>query len=258
MNKTKKTKNPIWFALAANAATLIVALFAYRPFFEENDDAFLAMIAEGAYGMSEVRLIYVNVILGYLYRFLYSVAPMVRWHSVLQYVFIFMAFTAFTYVIMAICIKRKTEKIAKPLSIVFLLAMAYEGYVSLQYSKTATITASAGFLILLYSLRRRDDKDDVTVSRKELNILDAIAYLLIFYAMLLRDSSFMLAGLLTVPLGLAEFVKSLKAGKGKALARYVFTFLPVLIFLVVFMKVDRIAYDRDASWKSFMEYNDTR
>ena len=250
MNKKKNyTKNHIVYALTVNGITLLAALFIFRPFFEENDDAFISMIAEGAYGTREVHLIYANVILGYVYRFLYSLCPIIRWHSVLQYVFIFTALTAFTYVIRAVCCGSGHEDTGKVLPIVFILAVFHESYVSIQYSKTATLVSVIGYVLMVYVLYRRQILKDVQkaandklnkkvgkVVRKEktagINLLMVTAYLLLIYGMLLRDSSYMLASLMALPLLVCDFAGNMKKSKGRrgrVFLRYFLAFLPLLM-----------------------------
>lgn len=279
MNRRKDTaQNHIVYSLIINTITLLVALFAYRPFFEENDDAFLAMIAEGAYGAREVHLIYSNVILGHIYRALYSVCPMIRWHSVLQYVFIFIALTAFTWVIKAVCTDMGHEDTGRLLPIVFLLAVFHESYVSLQYSKTATLTCVIGFILLLYALYRMKVLKDLNrAANDRLNkqigkvirekkgyenyLLIIAGYLLILYGMLLRDSSFLLSGLVLSPLLVCDFAGNIRKGKGsrgRIFLRYFTAFVPLLAAFLIFKWVDNAAYSSDAAWKDFMEYNDVR
>ena len=48
------------YSLILNVAVLCTAIFVFIPFFEENDDTHIAMIAEGAYSGREYHLIYVN------------------------------------------------------------------------------------------------------------------------------------------------------------------------------------------------------
>lgn len=279
MNRKKNyTKNHILYSLIVNAITLLASLFIYRPFFEENDDAFISMIAEGAYGTREVHLIYANVVLGYVYRFLYSLCPFIRWHSVLQYVFMFMALTAFTYVIRAVCSEAGHENTGKVLPIVFILAVFHELYVSVQYSKTATFVSVIGYVLIVYVLYRRKIFKDVQKAandklnkkigkavKKEkatgVNLLMVIAYLLLIYGMLLRDSSYMLASLMTLPLLVCDFAGNMKRGKGRrgrVFLRYFLAFLPLLAVFAGSELVNHETYSRDVAWKDFMEYNDTR
>ena len=279
MNKKKnQAKNHIVYALVVNAAALLTALFIYRPYFEENDDAFLAMIAEGAYGTREVHLIYSNVILGHIYRVLYSVCPAIRWHSVLQYLFIFVALTAFTYVLKAVCTDMGHDDTGRMLPIVFIMSVFHEAYVSVQYSKTATLVSVIGLVLMLYVLYKRkifkdirkaaNDKLNKRIGKAvnkekptEIVLLSITAYLLLIYGMLLRGSSFLLAGLVILPLLVYDFAGNIKNGagkRGKVFLGYLIAFLPLAVIFALTWWTDHTAYDRDAAWKDFMEYNSVR
>lgn len=306
MNKTEnKTYNPIWTSIALNAVALIISLFVYKPFFEENDDAFLSMIAEGAYGVREPHLIYTNIILGRLYKALYTLCPVIRWHSILQYIFLFTALSTLT----TILLKRgdgspfhfasdgdgflgtffrtlRSRDIILP--IIFILGISYEAYVSLQYSKTAALVSAAGYLCLLYSFRpkwsmgvsedniqqaagnagenvdtgriNKDGEDHMQKRAAHTVAMRILACILLIYGMLLRDSSFMLSTLLLIPAGIYEFVKlCVKNGRKPAeIKAFIGIFTAMACLFLLFKYVDRSAYDKDAAWKDFMEYNGTR
>ncbi len=306
MNKTEnKTYNPIWTSIALNAVTLIISLFVYRPFFEENDDAFLSMIAEGAYGVREPHLIYTNIILGRIYKALYTLCPVIRWHSILQYIFLFTALSTLTTILLKQgdgspfhCARQgdgflgtffrtlRSRDIILP--IIFVLGISYEAYVSLQYSKTAAFVSAAGYLCLLFSFRpnwstdapedfikpsaedtgenadtgriNKDGEDHIKMCAGGNAAMRILACILLIYGMLLRDSSFMLATLLLIPAGIYEFVKLCgKNGRKPAeIKAFIGIFTAMACLFLLFKYVDRTAYDRDAAWKDFMEYNGTR
>ncbi len=270
MNKTEnKTYNPIWTSIALNAVALMASLFVYKPFFEENDDAFLSMIAEGAYGVREPHLIYTNIILGRVYRALYTLCPVIRWHSILQYIFLFAAMCVLTTILL---------KGGKPrgrffchifssgisfLPIFLLLSISYEAYVSLQYSKTAALVSAIGYLCLLYTFRpdrSTNAADDCIKPSADNASTRILACIFLIYGMLLRDSSFMLATLLLIPIGIFTLVKFCKKNTRKPaqIKAFIGFFAAIGCLFLLFIYVDRAAYDKDAAWKDFMEYNGTR
>ncbi|MCR5421677.1 MAG: hypothetical protein K6E98_11770 [Lachnospiraceae bacterium] len=256
-------KKPVWFSIILNAVVLFAALFVYKPFFEENDDAFLAMIAEGAYGVKETHLIYSNILIGYLYKGLYTVLPKVRWHSVLQFVFLFMAFTTLTFVIRLIFDKKKgMARVGSLLSMVFVLGSFHELYVSVQYSKTAVFVCAVGYLLILYSLRCGSDDGEDT--KGEVNkYLYIFGYIFLIYGMLLRDSSFLLATLLLIPLGMYEFFEIVMTGRKegmyfKKLLRFICSFALVCGCYLLSYGINNTSYNKNAGWKDFREYNNTR
>ena len=258
MNKIKKFLNsPIVFSVLLNAAVLLVSVTLFKPFFEENDDALISMIAEGAYGTRETHLIYTNVILGSIYKCLYSVSPAIRWHAVIQYAFLFIAFTALTYIIQySGCHGTESgikNRMNKSMAAILVLSMFYEVYVSIQYSKTAVTVCAIGYVLLLYGAGMKEEKL-LTIKRASLNILEAVGFILLIYGMMLRDSSFLLASLLMLPVCLYEFISSVR----RKFRIYILIFAPVLIWFIAVKAIDANAYRTDAAWKGFMEYNDTR
>ncbi len=262
----KKYKNYIQYSLIINAITLLAAVFIYRPFFEENDDAFLSMIAEGAYGAREVHLIYANVILGYIYKALYTICPFIRWHSVLQYLFMFIALTAFSYLIQVICAEKEHEKTGRLLPIVFLLAVFHEAYVSVQYSKSATLVSAIAYVLILYGTSgwctggSKPEKQEQAGPSGN-TAVRVLAYILIVYGMLLRDSSFLLASLVMLPMLIYDFARNMKTAggsRGKVFMKYFIAFAPVAVCFLIFTLVNKAAYNRDAAWKDFMKYNAVR
>ena len=264
--KTAKriTHNPIYLSIVLNVTALFVSLVACKPFFEEIDDALFAMFAEGAYGTRETHLIYPNIILGYIYKGLYSLCPTIRWHSVLQYVFVFIALTMLTYIILRCCCGCVGRS---RLAIIILLAASYEAYVSLQYSKTAALVSVIGYICLLYTfaLPDPDTVDEMPENAdenrsKEVMILRMIAYVLIIYGILLRDDSFMLATLLMLPAGIYEFAKVVqnKQTTKRRIGGFVGSFAAIGCLFLLFAGINKAAYDSDPEWKSFMEYNKAR
>ena len=235
-----RISRPFTFSLLLNAVTLIASIFVYKPFFEENDDAFLSMIAEGAYGAKETHLIYANIILGNIYKGLYTICSRVRWHSVLQYMFLFVAFTTLVYIL------QKMEK-GKITSVIVMLTVFYEVYVSVQYSKTATIVSVIGFIALYEAIRRQYDKKLLTVG-----------YVLLLYGMLLRDSSFCLAILFMIVPGVYEVLRREEQSFIKKLLPYIKVLVPAAFVFVLTFAVNKLAYSSNDEWNRFMGYNDTR
>lgn len=292
MEKKQRENNSIVFALSLNALALAASLFVYHPFFEENDDAFLSMIVEGAYGTREPHLIYSNILLGYIYKGLYSLFPAVRWHTVLQYVFLFIALTTFSYIIQKMCTRNSsipgagsdqpvdavsTGSMGRILSVLFTLAVSYEAYVSLQYSKTASLVPAIGYICLLYTFRpiwsmgkgENDDgsgnvpatADNETYTKyegREVTILRVIAFILLVYGMLLRDYSFLLATLLLLPLGIFEFVMLIRRKIPGAVKEFVLLFASAAFAFLIFICIDFTVYAVDKEWKDFIEYNEIR
>ena len=243
MKKTKRKledlyNNDLIFSVSLNILFLLIAVFLFRPFFEENDDTHLAMISEGVYGSREAHLIYINIILGYLYKIMLCILPSIRWYSVIQYLFIFISFTGITYVIL----KRKHGRL---LSTLFVSACFYELYISLQYTKTSAFVASAGYVLLFEYLKTTD------MEKKERKLL-VTGTILLAFSFMLRDTAFLM---ITPFWGLAALYDIYKKKKIK---NYILTFIPAFIIIAMAYCANTVAYDSDPEWRSFLVFNKAR
>ncbi|MCR5355763.1 MAG: hypothetical protein K6E63_00015 [Lachnospiraceae bacterium] len=268
----KKTPQYITFALIVNAAALALSLIVYRPFFETNDDAIFCLIAEGVHGIREPHLIVANIILGYIYKALYTILPAVRWHSVLQYVFMFLGYTSLTYIIQKISDPKgengKGLVRGRLLAVLITVSTFYESYVSLQFSKTAAITCTAGYLILMYVLREKSINGNnaadaginagrVIKKAGTLRILAVAAYVLLIYGILLRSSSFKMVTLLMLPLGLYEFIALIMRERkiSSKVVAFAVSFAALLCVFLAFDTINRLSYDDASGWGGFKKYH---
>lgn len=237
ITKLKKLyKNDLFFSISLNIIFLLAAVIIFRPFFEENDDTHIAMISEGVYGIRENHLIYINIILGTICRFLISIMPTVRWHSVIQYVFIFIGATAVSYVL-------SKKQYGRLVSSVFTAGVFYELYVSLQYTKTSAFATSAGYILIFEYLRNTEKKN------RKILITGAI---LLLYSFLLRDSAFILVSPFFALAAMFEIIKN------RTLRRYIVTFIPIFAALAGCYAVNHIAYNSDTGWRDFLVHNEAR
>lgn len=230
------------FAFMINIVLIILALTVFVPFFEEIDDTHIAMIAEGAYGIREWHLIYPNFLLGKLYILLETFSSAVRWHTVIQYLFVFIAYVMTTYVIS----KHRNGYI---LSSVLCVSTFYEMYVSLQYTKTAAFLTTAGLILIFEYVRNRKVEN---ASRLE-NILYIIfSCLFMIYGSLLRPEAFLIA---CIPM---FFAGCLELYRTKNILRYVGTLIPIFAIVLICIVANNQVYKADSEWSDFMRYNKAR
>ncbi|MCR5507386.1 MAG: hypothetical protein K6F34_01730 [Lachnospiraceae bacterium] len=256
--------DPLFFSLLINVSVLFAALVLHKPFFEENDDVNFCLLAEGAFGSVDPHIICSNVLLGRLYGVLHLM-PGLRWHSILQYLFLFIALTSVSYVFLLRSERPGKGSRGRLICILFLLAVYYEAYVSLQFTKTAAIVSGAGYILLLYAA---EDICRGYHERKRRDIvISVIAYLLLLYGILMRASSFKLATLLLMPAGIYVFFRIVSGsgekteGESKGAVAgikrgvpFVIMFVAVLCMLVVTQKIDGAAYAKGTDWGNFREY----
>ncbi len=233
------TGKPIVFSILLNATFLLVAILCFRPYFEENDDVIISFILEGVYGKTDYHLVYINTCLGVLLKALYTVLPLIKWHTVFQYLLLFISFTAITWIL----VKHKNH--GKWLALLFLLLSFYEGYVSLQYTKTAAVIVVAGFLLIFCGLR----------SNHKLQYI--IGIVLCLFGALYRFEIFLLITAFMFGVGLWELYHN-KEEKRKYILRSAIVFAILFVLVILSKYLDMAQYRSDAAWKEFTEFNDAR
>jgi len=65
---------PLIISCFVNVLILIFALIFFRFVYYENDDQAMNYIAAGAYGSNSEYLVFMNIILGYFLKLLYSIS----------------------------------------------------------------------------------------------------------------------------------------------------------------------------------------
>lgn len=245
-------KKQLRFTAISNIITLLFSLFVFKPFFEELDDTVIAMIAEGAFGKRDAHLVYSNYLLGTIYKFMQSIMPRVRWHSVIQYFFLFIGFSIVTYVLVH-------YKKGEMLSVILLLAAGYETYVSLQFTKTAAFTAGCGLVVLLILIRDYLNGMKEFPDKLERTVITIVSVGLFIYGCLLRFEGAAIAVCVLGPLGLCSMIRfAISNRQEKKWIIYFKCFIPLLILLIVMPISDRLIYASNDGWSSFVDFNDAR
>lgn len=231
MSRIRKIINSrLGFAILINIVVLLLAVFLFRPFFEESDDVSMALIVEGAQGQPSPYQVFTNIILGNVVCAFQSVIPAVRWHSVFQYVFLLLANTTFSYILTG----RKNGKLMAAL---YLMGSFYETYVALQFTKTAAVITAIGFLILFYVVSDRNQDN------KEKRLLTISAYLCLCYAMFLRIEAFLLGTLIIGIFGVVTVVKDwINRELRTKVKSYLLAFVPIFLVLGLSSVINTRAY----------------
>ena len=132
-------------AFLINAVVLLLLLLLFAPSYNTNDDLAMCNMVDGSRGTYDVHLVFIHCAIGYLLKWLYMTFAMVPWYSVLQYGILFASFTALTWVMW----KRITASYCRLAFLVLLIGISYQGYILLQFSRTASIASIAGVVLLL-------------------------------------------------------------------------------------------------------------
>lgn len=235
-----------WFCVCINACLLAVLLALFSPAYETNDDMGLCAIVNGAKGTYDAHMIYVNYLMGLVLTGLYRITGAVAWHALLQYAVLLGAFSAVTYVGM-----RRWRK--RPFGWVFagmLLYFAFEGYIRLQYTKTAGIVSATGMILLL----------DAVTGEKIRKRSAVCGILLAGIGAMYRMPQFFAEALLMLGIVVCELIRLRQLAPGEAkkrFVRYIAAAAVLLGVIAVLYGADRLAY-RSEEWQRYEEYNAAR
>lgn len=216
-----------------------------RPSFETNDDIVFAELGSGLRGVKDAHLVFQNYGLGMIYRLLYGVTGRLPWYTIVQYMILFAAFTVVTYVL----ISRLGEISGLCLFVILACGFGYEGYIHLQFTKTAGIAAAAAVFLLLYLLEQE--------KYSWWGIAGGILLAVIAY--MYREDQFWASCGLMAGAGLL-FLFDLRKYSNKKLRRLGICVLTFGVLLLSVFGVDRwdSSKYRSAEWKEYQEFNQLR
>ncbi|MCI6867620.1 MAG: hypothetical protein MR871_06660, partial [Lachnospiraceae bacterium] len=249
ISSLKSRKESVWFSFLLNALLLIGLLVVFRPVYETNDDYGLANMVNGVKGARDAHLIYAHYFLGLLLKVLYQLRQSVPWFSVLQYVVLYVSFTSITYVLT----RRAKNQSTIWFSYLLIIWFAYEGYIKLQYTKTAGIASVAGILLLFYAVCSQ------RVSKRAL----AGGFALSCIGFMYRDAQFFAEAALMTGIGIYLLIElkdtqdAVKGQRQRKLFLYFGTFGGLLAAVVLLHFVDRSFY-RTPEWETYDQFNEIR
>lgn len=241
----KQKYRKISVALISNLLILGAMAATMRPSFETNDDIVFAELGSGLRGVKDAHLIFQNYGLGMIYRFLYAVTGRLPWYTIVQYMILFVAFTAITYVL----VSRLGEISGLCLFVILVCGFGYEGYVHLQFTKTAGIAAAAAVFLLFYLLEQKKYSWWGIIVGV---LLEVIAYMY-------REDQFWASCGLMAGAGLL-FLFDLRKYRNKKLRRLGICVLTFGVLLLSVFGVDRwdSSKYRSAEWEEYQEFNQLR
>lgn len=244
--RIEKYQDRIWFCIVVNILVLAAFLVIFRPVFETNDDVAIALFVNGSNGASDAHLVYSHYFVGAVLSGLYRVSASIPWYALMQYAVLFSALTAVTFV----TVNRLKNPSAPWIALIILLFFAYEGYVKLQYTKTAGIVSSAGILLLFFSAEQ---------SRIRWKPL-LCGYCLACLGFMYRKDPFLVALALMTGIGAFLVFDSCEIRQGR-FGRYFLKLAGIFGLLLVLIAglylADRFSY-RSSKWQEYIEYNELR
>ena len=232
-------KNKLLLAIIFNGALFCLFFSLLTPRFDTNDDVAMMMFSSGFYtGHPSEHLIFINVILGLLLKYLYVTMPNINWYTFMLYSVHFLSMTGLMYSIL------RYGFIWGRVSIYFLLFLFFEIYalLFLQFTSTAFVAALGGiFLILTVS-----DEDE----RKSGRIIVA-AILLLVLAGLIRKYSLFMVIVLSIPMLALESISR------KTIRLIVVVCLALVLFYAGYW-FNNYYYALNKAWSNYIQYNSVR
>jgi hypothetical protein len=116
--------------------------------FETSDERVMNLIASGGYtGMPSERLIFMNLVIGYLLKFLYTYFPILNWYTWFLLSTLTFSFFAFQHVIN---VRNKDIKLKLLIHIV-LLCVVSPLLVKICFTKIAAFSIISGLIVIVYN-----------------------------------------------------------------------------------------------------------
>lgn len=233
--ENKIFKNLLYFGIPV--VCFFLTLLTLGTCYDTNDDATISNIASGAFGPESERLIYVNILLGFLLKPLYWLVPGLNWYTLLQF--------AAVIGCLGILNRLFAEKLGfwpgLLLGTLFTATFGVDAFSTFQYVKNGGILLITGLLLVALELGRPGART-------------AVGLLLTLFGSMLRFENFYAVGALAACLLVQRFLKLDKGEKKKAVLTM------AALFLLVFgaEAVDIAAYRMDPAWNEFTRYNAAR
>lgn len=278
MIKDKINKKILFlFACVFNLILIFILNRTYNFVYYLNDDQYLNLIAEKAFGGITTGLVCMNIWLTSLLSLLYSVIPSLNWYVIVLYGIMFLGWIVITYVFLNKVIKSKSIILAL-FSFFLIISYASYGYRYFNFTQIAMISIVAGFILLIFNCKEQTDyvleNNEKSPSALLQNI---VAILLVFVGVGVRyECIFAIAPLFGLYIIYSYFstAKGLKYGikeaifnffglskKSKAMSlqlKYIILIIGALLLSFASIIADNIWYKSDTDWKNFKEFNKFR
>lgn len=200
-------------------------------------------VVTGKYGMADYHIVYSNVLLGYIFEWLYSVCDGIQWWIVAQVSLTCIAMFIVTYII----IRYVSSKTIYILAFLINMILGIQLFTCIQYESTAIILVIAG-VILSY----------VSIKEEKYNVPGFIGGMIfILLSSLYSFSVSLIVGFFyCICLIIDVISKIYKKTEGKKyILRHLSLLIPLAISIILFV-LSNITYNDDNEWKEWSQsYN---
>lgn len=242
---------PIIFSLLAVLSMNVLPIFTGGIIFGTNDDRYISEIFSGSLGNSaEIHAVYVNVIFGILFKFLFSLTTNISWYGL----FLVLIQSVSFYLIGYCFVELKEDYLHFFVSFILwglVLIVHFRFFACIQYTSIAAIASFSGYFLLLSSIENQDKIGDLLNNRKRLIVF----FLLQFISFCLRDKSMLMIQVIGImSLAISLFVKD----GFKRMCKTIFIIGSIVLAeIAVCYLINRVAYSSD-EWTRYNEYNEVR
>jgi|GEM_PF-2536164 len=239
--------NWICKSTACCAAGIVICLFGLTllvitPGYDTNDDPYMGLVASG-YGTVEgpdEHLMYSNVLLGFMLKQLYTVAPLVPWYGSYLLLTQFVSHCLLLYALLLL--KRNFFVVFGYL--IFFLGVGTYFLAHLQFTSTAFLIGLAGLSLILVSLIR-------DTQETHLPWLKWVGICCLIYASLIRYSSLQMLVLSSLPLLL---VMAWQLYRSVNIKPYLLPATLAVCGVLGARYYDKEYYLQDEAWRDFLPY----
>lgn len=196
--------------------------------YDTNDDAIMAGLSYGYYGLPEGNLVYIHPLLGRLLAGLQRTVPGVSWYLLMELGILFASMAA----LYSLVLDREEITWCIPALTVMTLFLTYALLFQIQYTKIAGCAAVAGILLLFRAVEKE---------RKWYSYI--LGLLLAVSGYLLRDSAFFMILIPMSGVGVWYGIRYLKAGGKKKAAVLTGTFVLLFAICGSLMAVEKMMRD---------------
>lgn len=138
--------HPLISAIILCGLFFVLALVFCDPKYESNDDFFADVILSGGMtGKPDVHVLFSNILLGYLFKGIYSIIPSISFY----FVFLVLLGLISSVIIVWLIMKNCRPSIGLLVSIVFLTCFSDDLFILIQFTKAASAALAAGGFLFL-------------------------------------------------------------------------------------------------------------
>lgn len=234
MMKIDKKTNII--IIAINIAFVMLAVLLFGAEYDTNDDFVMASIASGFYGFVSPKIVFSNIIYGYLLVGLYHIAPMINWIIVIYYLMLVLVGTMLLQIVLLVK-KRQALYYYACLMVIFYR----EIYCTINFTRIAAWVAAVSYIVLAFCLSK---EERFRLSRC------AFAGIGLFYSSMLRLEAFLEVSAFAFVAWVLQLVFKHYIRVMKLIVPYVILFSIILVTVFV----DRMSYKSD-KWEEYKQWN---